>query len=57
MSEAKSEISHWIEYDYVLINSNLEGCTNKIFDILKTERLKRNRQTNLYEFIDKLLKE
>ena len=57
MSKAKSEISHWIEYDYVLINSDLRECTKKIYNILKSERLKRNRQKNLYDFIEKLLKE
>ena len=57
MSKAKSEISHWIEYDYVLINSDLTECTKKIYNILKSERLKRNRQKNLYDFIEKLLKE
>ena len=57
MNQAKSEISHWIEYDYVLINSDLDKCTKKIYSILQVERLKRKRQTNMYEFIDKLLKE
>lgn len=57
MNEARSEISHWIEYDYVLINSDLEKCTKRIYSILQVERLKRKRQTNLYEFIETLLKE
>tara|TARA_B100000989_G_scaffold115763_1_gene85176 strand:+ start:19341 stop:19997 length:657 start_codon:yes stop_codon:yes gene_type:complete len=57
MNEAKSEISHWIEYDYVLINTDLDKCTKKIYSILQVERLKRKRQTNLYDFINKLLKE
>ena len=40
MSKAKSEISHWIEYDYVLINEDLETCTDEIVTILKAERKK-----------------
>lgn len=55
MSKAKSEISHWIEYDYVLINDNLEICSSKIMNILKAERLKRKRQRFIFDFIDKLL--
>ncbi len=55
MSKAKAEISHWIEYDYVLINDNLEICSSKIMNILKAERLKRKRQRFIFDFIDKLL--
>ena len=40
MSKAKSEISHWIEYDYVLINEDLVTCTNEVVTILKAERKK-----------------
>ncbi len=55
MSKAKSEISHWIEYDYVLINDDLEKCSLKIMNIIKAERLKRIRQKSIFEFIEKLL--
>ena len=56
MSKAKSEISHWKEYDYVLINENLEMCTDEIITILKAERKKRDRQKFIFSFIEKLLK-
>ncbi len=56
MSKAKSEISHWIEYDYVLINEDLEKCTDEIVTILKAERKKRDRQKFIFSFIEKLLK-
>ena len=56
MSKAKSEISHWIEYDYVLINEDLEMCTDEIITILKAERKKRDRQKFIFSFIEKLLK-
>ena len=56
MSKAKSEISHWIEYDYVLINENLEKCTDEIVTILKAERKKRDRQKFIFGLIEKLLK-
>ena len=56
MSKAKSEISHWIEYDYVLINEDLEKCTDEIVTILKAERKKRDRQKFIFGLIEKLLK-
>ena len=40
MSKAKSEISHWIEYDYVLINEDLAKCSDEVVTILKAERKK-----------------
>ena len=55
MSKAKSEISHWIEYDYVLINEDLVTCTNEIVTILKAERKKRDRQKFIFTFVEKLL--
>ena len=38
MSKAKSEISHWIEYDYVLINENLDECVKEVLTMLYAER-------------------
>lgn len=56
MSKAKSEISHWIEYDYVLVNKELNQCIAEIITILNVERKRRSRQKFIYDFIDKLLK-
>ena len=55
MSKAKSEISHWIEYDYVLINENLAECVNEVLIILYAERKKKSRQKFLFEMVGKLL--
>ena len=55
MSKARSEISHWIEYDYVLINDNLENCSSEVLNILNAERKKRNRQKFIFDFVSKLL--
>ena len=55
MSKAKSEISHWIEYDYVIINQDLDKCSLEVLNILKAERKKRNRQKFIFDFIEKLL--
>jgi guanylate kinase len=54
MSKAAAEISHWEEYDYVLINQDIEQTLEKIDSILKAERLKRVRQQGLAGFIAKL---
>jgi guanylate kinase len=54
MSKAFNEISHWQEYDYVLINQNLDETLEKIDTILKAERLKRVRQSGMAEFVDSL---
>tara|TARA_B100000242_G_C42840364_1_gene390293 strand:- start:43 stop:669 length:627 start_codon:yes stop_codon:yes gene_type:complete len=55
MSKAKSEISHWIEYDYVLINNDLKICSLEILNILNVERMRRRRQKFIYDFISKLI--
>jgi guanylate kinase len=54
MEKATAEISHWQEYDYVLINQDLDQTLEKIDTILKAERLKRARQNGLSSFISKL---
>jgi guanylate kinase len=54
MEKAASEISHWQEYDYVLINDDLEKTTMNVIAILKSERLKRQRCIGLGAFVDKL---
>ena len=51
MDGASSEITHWAEYDYVIINKNLEESVNAVLGILKAERIKRIRQIGLGEFI------
>ena len=51
MSQASDEISHYMEYNYIVINNNLEDASNQVLSILKAERLKRNRLINLNEFI------
>ncbi len=54
MSKARAEISHWQEYDYVLINQDLDQTHERINAILKAERLKRVRQEGLADFVEKL---
>jgi guanylate kinase len=47
MAKARDEISHWDEYDYVLVNDDLEKCTDELATILIAERLRKFRQIDL----------
>ena len=53
MSLVKSEVSHFLEYDYVLINDDLDNCVSSIIQIIHSERNKRTRLINLTNFINK----
>ena len=54
MSAAHSEITHWAEYDYIIINNDLDLTLEKLKSILITERLKRVRQIGLIDFVRKV---
>lgn len=54
MSKAQGEMSHWAEYDYVLINRDLEECLSNVKTILKVERMRRSRQVGLTSFVKAL---
>jgi guanylate kinase len=56
MAEASREISHWLEYDYVIINDDIESSHNEVMAILTAERLKRRRRIGLTEFVRALTK-
>jgi guanylate kinase len=55
LKNAKNEIDRWRDYDYVLVNDDLQETFAKIRAILAAERLKRDRQTGLPKFISGLL--
>ena len=55
MAEASREISHWAEYDYVIVNDDLETADREISAILAAERLKRKRRVGLTAFVRSLL--
>ena len=55
MERARSEISHWDNYDYVLVNTDLEACFAEVQTILRAERLRRGRQSGLVEFTRELM--
>ena len=55
MMRFKDEVSHWVEYDYVVINNSLDKCSQEIISIINTERKKRNRQKNLVNIVRNLI--
>lgn len=55
MERARGEISHWAEYDYVVINDDVDQCFVKVREILHAERMKRARQTGLVPFARELM--
>ena len=54
MSKALKEIKHFDEYDYVLVNDNLDNTFQKIVKIIEAERLKLSKQLYLSDFVKKL---
>ena len=55
MSKASNEISHYAEYDYIIINEDFEDSLVNIESILIAEGLKRSRQLNIQDIINNLL--
>jgi guanylate kinase len=54
MAKSESEISHWGEYDYVLVNDDLDNTFNDLKTVLQAERMRRDRQPSLSDFIRSL---
>jgi guanylate kinase len=54
MSRASHEMSHWAEYDYIVINRSIDDAFAEVQSILKAERLKRERRTGLTTFVREL---
>ena len=54
MAKAADEISHWPEYDYVIVNQDAEAALSQVRAILTAERLKRARQAGLGDFVKRL---
>jgi len=54
MAKAMDEISHYPEYDYIIVNTVLEDSVTNLLAILTSERLKRKRQLGLTGFIKQL---
>ena len=54
MMKSKEEISHWSEYDYILINKDLDMIHDDVKSIIRTERLKRTNRQILVDFVNSL---
>jgi guanylate kinase len=54
MSKAADEISHYREYDYILVNRDIDVAVAQVKAILQAERLRRDRQVGLTSFVKKL---
>ncbi len=54
MSKAADEMSHWAEYDYIIVNHDVDSSVAAVRSILGAERLKRERQVGLADFVNRL---
>jgi len=54
MAKASDEISHYQEYDYIIINENMDRAFTELQAILRAERLRRRRLTGLSNFVKQL---
>lgn len=57
LANARTEIQRWVEYDYVIVNDDLQNAFKALQGILAAERLKRARRTGLAQFVEGLLAE
>jgi len=57
MAKANDELSHWAEYDYLLMNDDIQHALGKLEEILRVERSRRTRQPGLAKFVQKLMRE
>jgi guanylate kinase len=54
MAKSSDEMSHWAEYDYVIVNRDLEASVREVRAILEAERRRRERQIGLADFVNRL---
>ncbi|MBT3790940.1 MAG: guanylate kinase [Alphaproteobacteria bacterium] len=57
MAQAADEMSHWAEYDYIIVNDDFDRSVASIRAILRAERLRRERSTGLVDFVKRLRSE
>ena len=57
MAKSQSEISHWAEYDYVIVNNDIDMAFNDLLTILQAERMRRDRQPGMAQFVRGLNRE
>ncbi len=54
MAKAADEMSHWAEYDYIVVNEDVEASVAAVRSILEAERLRRERRIGLHDFVEAL---
>ncbi|AYG58647.1 guanylate kinase [Rhizobium jaguaris] len=57
LANSRAEIAHWREYDYVIINDDLDAAFDAVQSIVKAERLRRDRRHGMFDFVRGLLEE
>jgi guanylate kinase len=57
MAKASDELSHWAEYDYLLMNDDIQHAMGKLEEILRVERSRRARQPGLARFVQNMMHE
>ena len=57
LANSRSEIAHWREYDYVIVNDDLNAALDAVQSIVKAERLRRDRRHGMFDFVRELLEE
>ncbi|MGF0536576.1 guanylate kinase [Agrobacterium sp. ES01] len=55
LANSRAEIAHWREYDYVIVNDDLDSAFDSVQSIVKAERLRRDRRHGLFDFVDHLV--
>jgi len=54
MAKAADEMSHWAEYDYIIVNDSIDRSVSQVEAILGAERMRRQRRIGLADFVDRL---
>ena len=57
LANSRAEMEHWREYDYVVINDDLDKAYSSVRAIIQAERLRRDRRPGLFDFVSGLLDE
>lgn len=57
LANSRAEIEHWREYDYIVVNDDLDRAFSSVRAIVEAERLRRDRRPGLFEFVNGLLTE
>ncbi len=57
LKNARTEIEHWTEYDFVVVNDDLDRAFGEVKAIVTAERWRRDRRPGLFDFVSSLLDE